>query len=101
MSDRYKLELDDCLYGAILDTETGEYVCLVTTKRPDLEFEALKSLIAKANIQHEMAREDWKAIPEIMKYVNRQGIEDWYGKGAIKQLKRIEKKLIKIAKSVH
>lgn len=47
-----------------------------------------------------MTIEDWQALPEIMKFVNRQGIEDWYGKGAIKQLKKIEKKLNKIADSV-
>lgn len=47
-----------------------------------------------------MTKEEWQALPEIMKFVNRQGIEDWYGKGAIKQLKKIEKKLINIAASV-
>lgn len=47
-----------------------------------------------------MTKEDWQALPEILKYVNRQAIVDWYGVGAIKQFKKIEKKLIQIAEKV-
>ncbi len=46
-----------------------------------------------------MKKDDWQALPEILKFVNRQGLEDWYGKGAIRQFKKIEKKLNKIADS--
>lgn len=61
----------------------------------------VKILLEQANAQQEMTKDDWQALPEIIKFVNRQGLEDWYGKGAIKQLNKIEKKLTKIADTVH
>lgn len=48
-----------------------------------------------------MTKEDWQALPEIFKFLNRQSIEDWYGNGAIKQLNKIERKLIKISDNLH
>lgn len=47
-----------------------------------------------------MTKEDWQALPEIFKFINRQSIEGWYGTGAIKQLNKIERKLIRISEKV-
>lgn len=83
--------VDSRVFPAIILSESGEEF---------ISSYQVKALLDQANIQREMTKDDWQALPEIMKFVNRQGIEDWYGKGAIKQLKKIEKKLNKIADSI-
>lgn len=53
---RYEFVQENVVEGYILDRNSDYIVALVSTKRPDLEFSALKELVEKANKNEEMAR---------------------------------------------
>lgn len=42
--------------GHILNAEKNEIICLVDTKRPDLNFDSLKKIIEKANMYDDLCR---------------------------------------------
>lgn len=47
---KYILELDSVSRGAILNTETNQWIALIETKRPDLGFEELQDVIDQVNL---------------------------------------------------
>lgn len=54
--NRYKVVVENCTNAYILDIEKNEIVTLCNTKRPDLGFEKLKELVAKANRYDELEK---------------------------------------------
>lgn len=61
---KYVIELDTVSKGVILNTETNKYVALIETKRPDLGFEELQSILDKVNNQHLQLDDNQKIVLE-------------------------------------
>lgn len=64
---KYVIELDTVSKGVILNTETNKYVALIETKRPDLGFEELQSILDKVNNQHPQLDDNQKIVLEWLK----------------------------------
>lgn len=72
--EKYQLNLEDCCHGQILNSESNEFVCLVETKRPDLGFSELESILNKINRVDESFKLDDKQqiVLEIMKDIQKR-----------------------------
>lgn len=64
---KYVIELDTVSKGVILNTETNKYVALIETKRPDLGFEELQSILDKVNNQHPQLDDNQKVVLDWLK----------------------------------
>lgn len=64
---KYVIELDTVSKGVILNTETNKYVALIETKRPDLGFEELQSILDKVNNQHPQLDDNQKIVLDWLK----------------------------------
>lgn len=65
---RYKIELDSAVSGAIIDTKSNTYVALVETKRPDLGFTQLESIVSKANKTEIPLNDNQQVVLSWLKY---------------------------------
>lgn len=73
---KYVIELDTVSKGVILNTENNKYVALIETKRPDLGFEELQSILDKVNNQHtQLDERQKKIIPKFAHEFIQEGID--------------------------